>query len=227
MKCYSGTIEAYTTGGCGGKSRSLVFIYILVVFFYSFTGIAFAESCTEKVASYYKKGQFTDLIKVEGIIAQCMLDDPNDAEALYLMGVLSIQKNDYQAALHYFDEAIGKKQDYVKALVNRADLQIFLKKGEAGLADYTKAISLSPTDPFLLMRRANVYMSRSKFAEAVADYTAVLELIPDHAEAYHYRALAYVALNQKGNMCLDFKKLCALGYCMDLEKAVARQDCRP
>ena len=200
---------------------------VAAVPFLSLPSQAEAARCQEQVAPYWKQGSFTDLGRVENIISQCIKADPADAEASYLAGVVAIQKNDYTAALKHFDDAIAKKPEYLKAYVNRADLHIVLKNTESGLNDYSKAIALSPWDPHLRLRRANVLMNKARFEEAILDYTAVLEVIPDFAEAYNFRSLAYAALNQKANMCADFEKLCELGFCMNLEKAVARKDCRP
>jgi len=69
-------------------------------------------------------------------------------------------------------------------------------------------------------------MNNERFSDAITDYTTILKIFPDFAEVYNSRALAFAALNQKDNMCSDFEKLCDLGFCMNLEKAIARKDCR-
>jgi len=213
-----------------GCKKATFFIYlpaiILTVFFCFSSCMAQELRCVEKISPYYKEGVFTDIEHVEKIIAEHLANAPSDPEASYFMGVVCIQKSDYTSALKYFDTAIAQKGDYLKALVNRGDLYIFLKNVPAGLEDYDRAIALSPWDPALLLRRANVLMNNERFSDAITDYTTILKIFPDFAEVYNSRALAFAALNQKDNMCSDFEKLCDLGFCMNLEKAIARKDCR-
>ncbi len=185
-----------------------------------------AGECASRAAPYWKQGSFVDVDQVEDLMRRCIDADPHDAEALYLLGVISIQKNDFPAALEHFSSAIRHAPRFLKAYVNRAELWLFLKNTEEGLRDYATALDLAPADDSIRYKRANVLMNNARFREAIDDYSVIIGHSPDFAEAYNARALAYGALNQKAKMCSDFGMLCDLGFCMNLEKAKARNDCQ-
>ena len=185
-----------------------------------------AGECASQAAPYWKQGSFVDVGQVEDLMRRCIDADPHDAEALYLLGVISIQKNDFLTALEHFSSAIRHAPRFLKAYVNRAELWLFLKNTEEGLRDYASALDLEPADDSIRYKRANVLMNNARFQEAIEDYSVIIGHMPDFAEAYNARALAYGALNQKAKMCSDFGMLCDLGFCMNLEKAKARNDCQ-
>ena len=207
--------------------RTLPRILCLCLALLTIPPAAQAQRCEDSLKPLWRAGSFTDIAQATSLVQACLQRDPKDPEAHYLRAVIHMQNSAHEAALADLDAALTLRPDYIKALMNRAELRMVMGKPEEGLRDYDAAIRLAPDDARLRLRRANVLMNRQRFADAVRDYTDVIERLPDLAEAYNSRALAHAALHDQPAMCRDFSRLCDLGYCMNLERAVSRGDCRP
>lgn len=84
-------------------------------------------------------------------------------------------------------------------------------KAMRALADFDKALALSPSNAYIYYNRANLHAMRKDYAAAVAGYTRAIELDPRLAEAYYNRGLARIYLNQKAEGIQDLSKAGELG----------------
>ena len=84
-------------------------------------------------------------------------------------------------------------------------------KGMRALADFDKALSLTPGNAYIYYNRANLHAMRKDYAAAVADYTRAIEIDPRLAEAYYNRGLARIHLNKKAEGIQDLSKAGELG----------------
>jgi len=78
---------------------------------------------------------------------------PDNKDALNNLGLLFIEKKDFQAAVPWFDKALKLNSDLVNSLFNRAYALIELGRGKEALADLEHALAISPDNPY-----ANNYM---------------------------------------------------------------------
>jgi tetratricopeptide (TPR) repeat protein len=81
----------------------------------------------------------------------------------------------------------GKSLDYY----DRGEL--FTKQGEfdKAIADFTSAITLTPSFVAGYLRRAEIYAVQGQFKEAIADYSSALHINPRIAKTYYSRALIH------------------------------------
>lgn len=79
--------------------------------------------------------------------------NPRNQEALNNLGLLFIEKKDYQTAMSYLDKALQIDADYISSLINRAYVLIELGHYKKALLDLRYALKLSPDNPY-----ANNYM---------------------------------------------------------------------
>lgn len=75
-------------------------------------------------------------------------------------------------ACEYLTRAIKLAPDNVKYYCQRA----FLKKPDAALADYAKAIELDPYNKYIYFHRAETFDKLEKFSEALADFDKAIAL---------------------------------------------------
>ncbi|MDO6803096.1 tetratricopeptide repeat protein [Wenyingzhuangia sp. 1_MG-2023] len=68
-----------------------------------------------------------------------------------------------------------------------------------------------PNYYFNYYHRATVYKKMSRLDLAVQHLTKVISLSSKHSNAYNYRGIIYIELNEPNKACNDFKKAVELG----------------
>ena len=113
---------------------------------------------------------------------QALSIDPNHAEALYLMGLLSFDGGQHDLAVEWIARALRQnpKAEYLKNL--GAALQE-LKRYEEAAKAFDKAIQFEPDSAELWLRLGNVLLLLNRDHEALLSYQRVLQLKPRDFEA--------------------------------------------
>ena len=110
-------------------------------------------------------------------------NDPNHAGALHLLGLLSYQEADYQAAIQLISRAIALSGP-IAAFYNNYGLAIHaLGRFAEALASFRRALEICPQYPQAL---ANLGMAQQSLGEcdaALASYREALKLDPHHPDA--------------------------------------------
>ena len=75
---------------------------------------------------------------------------------------------------------------------------------QSALADFSKAIELSPKDASLYQERAETEIELKEYDAALADLNKALELKPDDLNAIKFRGFAEIGLNQWDKAVADF-----------------------
>ncbi len=114
---------------------------------------------------------------------------PDHAPAHYKRGNLLKDRQQMEAALASYDEAIALDPSYAHAFCNRAFVLERLNRWDAALESYDHAISLSPGDALAHYNRAAVLRQLARQEEALASYTQAIAVKPDYFEAYFNRGL--------------------------------------
>ncbi len=106
-------------------------------------------------------------------------------------------------------QATVKAPQLAVAWHNRAD--VYREQGNlsAALDDYTKAISLTPKDPFRYYARGLAYMDGGKYTLAAADFTRAIALKKTYPDFYLHRAQANMKLAKYTEAAADYQKYLA------------------
>ncbi len=172
------------------SSCSLLFIALL------FAGCA-ARSGTGDGASEvtFQQAMLQEQLSRGGSIQQ----ESKDADSQYhfLLGEVSLQKDDFDQAFAEFEIAASKASGSAPYLRKRL-AQLYLKKNQPELAleQIGRALQGSPDDTELLAIRASIYASQQKFPEAVAAYK---DLITRDPKTYDYYILLSTLYAQQEN----------------------------
>ncbi len=118
---------------------------------------------------------------------QALSIQPEHADTLHLMGLLSLQGGQHDHAVEWLTRAIRKdpRTDYLSTL------GITLKqmgRREEALQVFDKAVQLKPVDAELWKHLAGVLLELDRSAEALLAYQHVLQLDPEHLEAAYQSA---------------------------------------
>lgn len=94
-------------------------------------------------------------------------------------------------AIPYLTLLIDRDPGDWDAYLRRAEAEHALNQRDAAIADYTKAITLNPHEPFLFLRRGRSFRAMKECAKAVADFEETIRLKPQWAEPYNLEAGVY------------------------------------
>lgn len=122
---------------------------------------------------------------------QALAADSNHADALHLMGLISLQARQFDHAVAWISRAIRQnpRTDYL------SNLGSALKQAgrlDEALQVYDKTIQLKPDDPLLWCHLAAILVALGRSDEALLSYQHALKLDPHHWDAtYHCGELLY------------------------------------
>jgi len=146
------------------------------------------------------------LAEAEAIYRQLLAVAPQHADALHMLGVISLQCGQDEAAVEMIQEAIALAPTLAAAHSNLGEAYRKLGRRDKAVAAYRRAIELRPCYPEAFSNLGNVLMEQGWLDDAVAACRRALEFSPDFAEAH----------NNLGN---------ALSEQGHLEQAVASYQC--
>ncbi len=137
---------------------------------------------------------------------------PQNATALGLLGIISLQQNAPRAALDLFGRALALEPQNPMLYVNQGSAYSMLDQHEAAIASYDRAISIDPDS------NASPYYNRAisqerlgRFESAVASYDEAIALESDlDANAYYGRATALLELDDAAAAIASFDQAIAL-----------------
>jgi tetratricopeptide (TPR) repeat protein len=113
---------------------------------------------------------------------QALAMDPNHAEALHLMGLLSFHAKQYDHAVEWISRAIRQepKTDY---LTNLGATLVNLGRHEEAIKAFDKAVQIKPLDADLWRNLGNVLVDAERQADAILSFQHALKLNPRHFDA--------------------------------------------
>jgi len=104
------------------------------------------------------------------------------AIAYNIRGNAYSKNNEYDRAIHDYDESIRLNPNYAKAFNNRGIA--YQKKGEyeRAIEDFNEAIKLNPDYAIAFANRAETYQKNGEYDNAARDYDEVIRLQPKYDE---------------------------------------------
>jgi len=124
------------------------------------------------------------LPEAEQIYQQILQADPNQVDALHLLGVLAHQIGKNEAAVELISKAITIKPDFAEAHCNLASALQAMGRSEEAAANCRKALAIKPGYADAHYNLGNALQALGDLEEAARSYQKVLSLKPDHADAH-------------------------------------------
>lgn len=140
--------------------------------------------------------------------------DAEDARAYRLRGAGHLQKEEYDAAIADFTEAIrlDPKNAAGWQLRGRARYDKCVASGASSdevddsVGDFTEAIRLDAKRAAAYAERATAYAFKGKFDQAISDYGSAISLEPHDARSYDARGQAWRAKGELDKALSDYDK---------------------
>ena len=115
---------------------------------------------------YYESG---DMINYKKIINEVIINDPNNPDLYYNLGVASAKNDEKEEALIYYTKAIKLNPDYIEALINKAQL---ILDGESAIVEEMNALGTSNSDydkyDLLKIKKNDIYREALPYLESAS-----------------------------------------------------------
>ncbi len=142
--------------------------------------------------SYHQIG---NLAQAEQTYNEILSLEPNNEDALHLLGVIAYQNEKYPQAYELILKAIKSNPNKRKFYNNLGNVLQSLGNLEEAVAAYANALILQPEYPEAYNNLGNALFNLDKLEDAIAAYEEALALNPNYPEAYNN--LGNALYNQK------------------------------
>ncbi|NQU59093.1 MAG: tetratricopeptide repeat protein [Rhodospirillales bacterium] len=150
------------------------------------------------------------LSEAETLYQQILRANPNQPDAIHLLGVLAYQGGQYDSAVELISKALAIKPDYPEASYNLGNTLKKLHRPDVAIASYHKALAINP-DYFEAHNNLGLALKDlNKLDEAVASYHKALAIKPNFAEAHNNLGFALNALNKLDEAVESYRQALAI-----------------
>ncbi len=157
----------------------------------------------EKVLNFFKEKKF-DAALVEG--NKLIKEGQNDAQLIYLLGLSSINLQDFINAEKFFDRLVilKKNPEYFYTLGN---IQKKLKKFEYAIKSFEEAIKLNPNFSEAYNNLGSTQKFLKKDKEAIINFKKAISLKKNNIEAFYNLASLYFFLENYIEASIYYKNI--------------------
>ena len=136
------------------------------------------------------------LQEAKAICEALLRTNPKNSDALYMLGGIAYQTQDYEGSARLMSAAIALNPQHFFLHHNHGIALEKLKQFDAALASFDEAIRLQPNFCEAHFSRANVLHELEQWDAAVRGYDQAIRLRPDFADAYSNRGNTLQKLQQ-------------------------------
>jgi tetratricopeptide (TPR) repeat protein len=144
-------------------------------------GVADAVTLLDSGLAFQRAGRFSE---AEAAYRQILDKMPEHADALHLMGLLSLQAGNHAVALEMIDRAIDQNEGNANAWSNRGAVLLALGRAVEAEESYRRAIGLNPRYAGAYCNIGQLLLSAGRLSEAEQSYRLALEIDPGNATAH-------------------------------------------
>ncbi|MCG2583999.1 tetratricopeptide repeat protein [Massilia sp. TS11] len=134
----------------------------------------------QQALALHQRGKFVDAIDLYALV---LAREPENFDALHLMGVAERQRGHPQAAVNWIDAALDVREEAI-AHCNRGVALQDLGRTEEALAAFSRALELKRDYAMAWSNHGNALHKLGREREALDSYARAVALQPDYAEAW-------------------------------------------
>jgi tetratricopeptide (TPR) repeat protein len=172
------------------------------------------EILIRQAISLHQQG---NLVGAEALYKKALNVDPNDFDALHMLGIINAQRGSFEEAEKYLRKALSIDKTIVPCFHSHGTILCKLKRYEEAIESYDSAIKLAPNHAPIYSDLGNAHYELKRYDEALVAYGEALALKPDFADAWCGRGNSLFDLNRLDEANAAYDK--ALSFKPDLENA--------
>jgi predicted O-linked N-acetylglucosamine transferase (SPINDLY family) len=180
-----------------------------------------ADVKTSPVASFQQAVQLHQqgqLEQAEALYKAILQAQPQQADALHLLGVIAKQRGQAQLAVDLINQSLQINPNNAAAYSNIGLAFQSLKRFDEALASYERALTITPDYAEALFNQGMVLQNLERLNEAVASYDRALIIQPNYAETSFNRGVALQGLKHLDEALASYD--CALAIQADYAEAL-------
>jgi Flp pilus assembly protein TadD/peroxiredoxin len=127
---------------------------------------------------------------------QVVLQKPNDPEAYYNLGTLSLHRNDIPAARRHLEQTIRLRPDYPEAWNNLGMIAAQQGFVDEAIRSFQHSLDLRPSYTIALLNLGNLYRRQNAFDKAQELFNRALQFQPADPEANYSLGMLYAQQGQ-------------------------------
>jgi len=127
---------------------------------------------------------------------QVIAAKPDNADAYYNLGTLTLRRNDFDQARQYLEQTLKLRPDYPEAWNNLGMIAAQQGQVEDAIRNFQQSLSLRPNYATALLNLGNVYRRQKLFDKAQDCLKRALALQPDDPEVSYSLGMFYAQQNQ-------------------------------
>lgn len=127
----------------------------------------------------------------EEAVRQVVDEDPNDAEALNDLGLIEVQKGNYQSAIELFEKAANADEPLAGARTNLANIQLLIDENAAAEKTFDLVLAESPNAIEALIGKSTAQRRKGDLDDALLTAERAVSLAPDNASARNAAGTIY------------------------------------
>ena len=149
------------------------------------------QNIIETAFELHKQGKLDEAQK---LYLQILNKNPNDLNALNLLGMLKTQKKDFESAIYYLEKACKLTEDYFDIFFNLALAYKNNGQIEKAIQNYEKALSIEPKNPDACFNIANIYEKQNNTQKALEYYQKAYENNIDYDGIHYFLGVGHLKL---------------------------------
>ena len=150
--------------------------------------------------------QSGELARAQGMYEEILAIQPDNAEALHLLGIIDYQTQNHQRAVDLIDQAIALYPDNAAYYSNRGLALYGLNKLTEAITSYDQALERNPDYAEAWYNRGLALQGLTQLDAAIVSYDRAIEHKPDYAEAWLSRGNALQELKQYDAAVASYEK---------------------
>ena len=125
------------------------------------------------------------LLAAEEIYRQVLTLDPNNANALQLLGLTYAQREVHQTAIEFYNQAISIDSAFAGSYNNRGISYNCVGEYALAMDDFKRSLALAPANPDVYNNLGNALSKMERVEEAISAYENALRINPQYTNAYY------------------------------------------
>jgi tetratricopeptide (TPR) repeat protein len=127
---------------------------------------------------------------------QVIAAKPDNADAYYNLGTLTLRRNDFDHARQYLEQTLKLRPDYPEAWNNLGMIAAQQGHPDEAVSNFQQSLALRPNYATALLNLGNVYRRQKSFDKAEECLIRALALQPDDPEVSYSLGMLYAQQNQ-------------------------------
>lgn len=160
------------------------------------------DSAFDRAYAAHRAGR---LAEAEHGYRTALADNPADADALHLFGVLRHQQGQHAEAADLVGRAVAIRPDDAALQLNLGNALKALGRLDEAIDRFRNALTLAPEFPLAHYNLGNAYAALQRHEDAVAAFRRALRLTPDDASIYNNLGNALNALGRHEDALAAFR----------------------